>query len=122
MRKLQLDWQGYYPMDERAIRDKVQDDSGIFKISCEQKDGGLKPVYIGGAKSVRLKLLELATKGEDEVTAERIPGGKCSFKLAYLYTQDDMDAAVKALCRRYAPKCNNPDAVPETEDVEVNYN
>jgi hypothetical protein len=122
MRKLQLDWQGYYPFDERSIRGKVQDDSGIYKISREQKDGALKPVFVGQAKSIRLRLLEKLTTDGDTCLKEQAGKGGCMFRFAYLYTQEEMDAAERALYKRYVPKCNDPASVPEAEDVEVNTN
>lgn len=122
MRKLQLDWQGYYPMDERVIRGKVKDDSGVYKISQEQKDGTLKPIFVGQATSIRLRLLEKLTTGEDSCLSGVIKDGRCMFRFAYLYTRDDMDAAERALYKRYTPRCNTAGQAPEAEDVEVNAN
>lgn len=109
-------------MDERVIRGKVKDDSGVYKISQEQKDGTLKPVFVGQATSIRLKLLEKLTNGGDSCLSGAIKEGRCMFRFAYLYTRDDMDAAERALYKRYTPKCNSTAPAPEAEDVEVNAN
>lgn len=122
MRKLQLEWQGYFPADEKTIRDKVEDRSGIYKISIKQADGSLKPVYAGQAASVRMRLLEHITAQNGSCIREQMAKGACQFRFAYLYTREDLDAAEKALYRRYTPKCNDPKAVPEAEDVEINHN
>ncbi len=122
MRKLQLDWEGYFPFEERSIRDKVRDRSGIYKIAVKQKSGTLKPVLIGQAPSLIMKLLEHLTTREDTCLKEQSKKGETSFKFVYLYTQQELDEAERALYKRYTPKCNDPEVVPEAEDVEVDYN
>jgi len=122
MRKLNLDWQGYYPFDERSVKDKVRDRSGIYKISIKQKNGSLKPVLIGQAASLTMKLLEQVTTREKTCITEQIATGDCRFKIAYLHTQEELDAAERALYKRYTPKCNDPETVPKAEDVEVDFN
>jgi len=122
MRKLQLEWQGYYPMDEKTIRGKVDDRAGVFKISRKQKDGSLKPFYIAQTEGLKMRLLELITSTEGSCIKERLDKGDCHFRFACLYTKDDLDCAEKALYKRYTPKCNDKDAVPDVEDVEVNSN
>ena len=123
MRKLQLDWQGYFPVDEKVIRGKVDDKSGIYKISKMQKDGSLKPFYVGEADSLKMRLLEHVTSAEGSCITAELKDGECQFRFAYLYTKEDIDAAAKALYKRYTPKCNIMDEIPaEAEEVEVNYN
>lgn len=122
MKKLHLDWQGYYPADEKTIRDKVEDRSGIFKISLKVPDGSLKPIFTAQAASVRMKLLENVTALNGSCIKEQMAKGGCQFRFAYLYTKEDLDAADRALYKRYTPKCNDPKAVPEVEDVEINHN
>jgi len=122
MRKLHLEWQGYFPFEERSIRDKVRDRSGIYKISIKQKNGSLKPVLIGQAPSLTMRLLEHLTSMGDSCIKEMAAKGECRFKFAYLHTQDDLDAALSALYKRYTPRCNEPGEVPKSEEVEINYN
>lgn len=122
MRKLQLDWQGYYPFDERSIKDKVRDRSGIYKISIKQKNGSLKPVLVGQAPSLTMRLLEHLTTREKTCVKEQAEKGEARFKVVYLHTQKELDEAERALYKRYTPRCNDPATVPEAEDVEVDYN
>ena len=122
MKKLRLDWQGFFPMEEKTIRDKVEDRAGVFKISREGKDGGLKPVYVGQAGSVRTTLLDYLTSSAYPCVKEQLKKGGCQFRYAYLYEKADLDAAERALYRRYTPKCNESEPSPGAEEVEVNYN
>jgi hypothetical protein len=122
MRKLQLEWQGYYPMDEKTIRSKVDDRAGVFKLSRKQSDGSLKPFYIAQAESLKMRLLEIITSTVKSSIKEQLDKGDCHFRFTCLLTKEDLDAAEKALYKRYTPKCNDKDAVPQAEDVEVNYN
>jgi hypothetical protein len=122
MRKLQLEWHGYFPMDEKTIRDKVEDRSGVYKISRKQKDGSLKPFCTGQAASLKIRLLEHLTSVSQSCVKEQLSKGDCQFKLAYLYTKEDLDAADRALYKRYTPKCSDKESVPAVEDVEINSN
>jgi len=122
MKKLQLDWQGYFPVDEKTIRGKTDDRAGVYKLSAEQKDGTLKPFYAGQADSIKMRLLEHLTSTKDSCIKEFLGKGGCQFRFAYLYTKEDIDAAEKALFRRYTPKCCDKENIPKTEDVEINYN
>src|SRR5512143_879188 len=103
MRKLQLEWQGYFPMDEKIIRDKVDDRSGVYKISRKQKDGSLKPFSTGQAASLKIRLLEHLTSTRESCIKEQLSSGDCHFRFAYLYTKEDLDAADRALYKRYTP-------------------
>jgi len=122
MRKLQLDWEGYFPLDERTIRDRVKDASGVFKISVEEKDGHLKPVLIGEDASLRRRLKEEVVPKEPTCARKKAEDGKCMFKFAYLHEKSERDAAFRALYVRYRPSCNEEAAIPEAEEVEVNTN
>ena len=122
MRKLQLDWQGYYPVDEKTVRDKVDDRAGVFKLSRRQGDGSLKPFYTAQASSLKMRLLEIITSTEVSCIKERLDKGDCHFRFAYLYTKEDLDCSERALYRRYTPRCSDKAALPEAPDVEINYN
>jgi len=122
MRKLRLDWQGYFAVDDKTIKGKVEDRAGVFKLSMPQKDGTLKPILTGQAASVRTRLVDFVNSGGYPEIKEQIKKGGCQFRFAYLYTKEDLDAAERALYKRYTPKLNDKSAVPEAEDVEVNVN
>ncbi len=123
MRKLHIEWQGYFPFKGKVIRSKADDRAGVYKISKKQKDGSLKPVYVGHADSIKMRLLVHATSTDDSCVSIELRDGGCQFRFAYLYTREDIAAVVKALYVRYAPKCNIGESLPaETEEVEINYN
>ncbi len=123
MRKLQIEWHGYFPFDEKVIRSKVDDRAGIYKISKKQKDGSLKPFYIGHADSIKMKLLERVTSTDNSCITMELKEGDCQFRFAYLYTREDIAAATRALYARYTPRCNVKEEIPaEAEEVEINYN
>ncbi len=123
MRKLQIEWYGYFPFEERVIRNKVYDRAGIYKISKKHKDGSLKPFFIGHADGIKMKLLEHVTSTDDSCVTRELKEGECQFRFAYLYTREDIIAVKKALCARYTPKCNVKEEIPaEAEEVEINYN
>ena len=123
MRKLHIEWQGYFPVEGKVIRSKVDDRAGIYKISKKQKDGSLKPVYVGHADSIKMRLLEHVTSTDDSCVTMELRDGDCQFRFAYLYTKEDIAAVVNALYARYTPKCNIKEGLPaETEGVEINYN
>ncbi|MHB8174673.1 MAG: hypothetical protein ACYDFU_09485 [Nitrospirota bacterium] len=123
MRKLQIDWQGYFPVEEKLVRSKVDDKAGIYKISKVQKDGSLKPFYIGQADSIKMRLLEQITSTKDSCIIMELKKGECQFRFAYLYTKEDIAAVAKALYTRYSPKCNIKEEIPvDAEEVEINYN
>ena len=122
MRKIQLEWQGYFPMDEKVIRSKVDDRAGIYKLSRKQKDGTLKPFYVGQAPSLKMRLLEHVTAVDDSCIKEQLSKGDCHFRFACIYTKEDLDAAERALYQRYTPKCCDPARIPEAEEAEVNHN
>ncbi|HLB25711.1 MAG TPA: hypothetical protein VJM83_05225 [Nitrospirota bacterium] len=121
MRKLHLDWQGYFQADEKTVRAKVGDRAGVYKLSRLQKDGSLKPFCVGQAPSLAMRLLEHLTSLEENCVKEELKKGECQFRFAYLYTKEDLDAAEQALYKRYGPKCNTAPA-PSAEEVEVNHN
>jgi len=122
MRKLHLDWEGYFPLDERTIKDRVKDASGVFKISVEEKDGHLKPVLVGEDKSLRRRLKEEVFPKEPTCARSKAADGKCVFKFAYLHEKAEREAALRALYLRYRPACNDEASTPEAEEVEVNTN
>jgi hypothetical protein len=122
MRKLQLEWHGYFSMDEKTIRGKVEDRSGVYKLSRKQKDGSLKPFSTGQAASLKIRLLEHLTSTSQSCVKEQLTKGDCHFRFAYVYTKEDLDAAEKALYKRYTPKCSDKESVPDVEDVEINSN
>ena len=123
-RKLHLTWIGYYKYTSDSVSKNVPEDAGVYKISVSQQDDTLKVHYVGQAENLQKRLKEhLNVDSEkNKCLAEHLSKYSCSYKFALVSRQEDRDAAEKALYIHYKPECNDPDAIPNAPDVEINPN
>jgi len=124
IQKLNLIWNGYYSYNDSSVERNVPESAGVYKISVSQQDKTLKVHYVGQAENLRKRLKEhLDTSNEqNECLVEHIEKYACSYSFALVSRQEDRDAAERALYIHYKPECNDPDAIPNVPDVEINPN
>ena len=122
-RKLQLTWKGYYEYTTDNVQKYVPTKAGVYKILVKQQDDTLKVRYVGQADDLDRRLKEhLDLENEqNECLAERIRKYHTEFSFAEINTQDDRNDAEKALYYHYKSICNDPDAIPNGPDIEINY-
>ena len=123
-RRLHLTWNGYYKYTSDSVSRNVPEEAGVYKISVSQQDGTLKVHYVGQSENLQKRLKEhLDIENEqNECLARHISKYSCSYKFALVPKQEDRDAVERALYIHYRPECNNPDAIPDVPDVEINPN
>lgn len=122
--KLNLIWNGYYSYNDSSVERNVPESAGVYKISVSQQDKTLKVHYVGQAENLRKRLKEHldTTNEQNKCLVEHIERYTCSYKFALVSRQGDRDAAERALYIHYKPECNDPDAIPDAPDVEINPN
>ncbi len=119
---MKLDWIGYYKLNESNVEDYVPTAAGVYKISVKRKSGYVKPVYVGQTINLYSRLrqyVNLDTK--NDCLKENLSEYNCEFKVAKVGLQSDRDAAERALYDHYQPECNDPDAIPDVEPADINY-
>jgi len=124
LKKLNPTWNGYYSYNNSSVEKNVPESAGVYKISVSQQDKTLKVHYVGQAENLRKRLKEhLDTANEqNECLVEHIEKYACSYNFALISRQEDRNVAERALYIHYKPDCNNPDAIPDAPDVEINPN
>lgn len=45
----------------------------------------------------------------------------CMFRYAKASSKSDRDKAERALYKKFQPSCNDPDGIPDVDDVEINF-
>jgi excinuclease UvrABC nuclease subunit len=122
MKKLELDWQGYYKYTSGNVQKYAPTKGGVYKISFRQKNGNLKVRYVGQANDLDRRLkehLDLDNE-QNECLVERLKKYNAEFSFAEISTQNDRNGAEKALYDYYKPVCNDPDKIPNGPDIEIN--
>lgn len=121
-RKLHLNWQGYFLYSWENVDRKVPNTAGVYKISFLQKNGKLRVRYVGQADDLSRRLKDhLDTENEpNECLAGRLEKYHSEFQFAEVGRQENRDGAERALYLYYRPLCNDPDAIPNGPDLEIN--
>jgi excinuclease UvrABC nuclease subunit len=122
-RTLQLNWKGYYEYISDNVQKYAPTKAGVYKISVKQQDDTLKVRYVGQANDLdrRLKKHLDVDNEQNECLAERIRKYHTEFSFAEISNQDDRDGAERALYNHYKPTCNDPDAIPDGPDIDINH-
>jgi len=94
----------------------------VYKIGIKLQDGTLKVRYVGQANDLDRRLkehLDLDNE-QNECLKERLQKYNAAFSFAEVSRQNDRDGAERALYYHYEPVCNDPDAIPNGPDIEIN--
>ena len=123
-RNLSLDWNGYYPYDYDSVNKHAPITAGVYKIALMQNDGDLRVIYVGQTDNHDRRLKEhLDFRNEQNVKlVESLKKYQAHFSYAKAPLKEDRDGAERALYLYYgANLCNDPDAIPNGPDIEINY-
>ena len=120
---LRLNWNGYFVYTDNNVHRYAPTKAGVYKIAVKQKAGKLRVRYVGQASNIDRRLNEhLDMENEsNECLADRIKKYLTKFSFAEIGDQDDRNGAELALYKHYQPSCNDPDAIPNGPDIEINY-
>jgi len=121
-RSLQLDWEGYYEYNYDNVHKYAPTKAGVYKIGIKQQNGKLAVRYVGQADDLDRRLKEHLDfdNEQNKCLAERLRKYHAEFSFAEVGTQSDRNGAEKALYAHYEPLCNDPDAIPNGPDIEIN--
>lgn len=121
--KLLLEWSNYIDYTFDNVQKYAPNNSGVYKISIVQNDGSLKVRYVGQTNDLDKRLKEhLDFDNEpNECLREKLEKYNSKFSFAKLDGQKNRDGAEFVLYNHYKPECNDPDAIPNEPDVEINY-
>lgn len=121
-RSIKLDWKGYFEYTKGNVQKHAPTKAGVYKIGIKQQNGKLAVRYVGQANNLDRRLKEHLDfdNEENECLVERLRKYHTEFSFAEVSTRNDRDGAEKALYDFYEPTCNDPDAVPNGPDVEIN--
>lgn len=121
-KKLKLTWKGYYEYYSQNVEKYTPDSPGVYKISFLQSDDTLKVRYVGQAIDLSKRLKEHLdlNNEENECLARRLRKYHAEFSFAVVINQENRDGAERALYKHYKPKCNDPDAIPNGPEIEIN--
>ena len=122
MRKITLDWQGYYDYTEDNVLARAPTNAGVYKIGVKLKNGNIRVCYVGQANDLERRLrehLDLDNE-QNECLVEQLKKYITKFSFAKVSTKSDRDGAEKALYTHYGPECNDGNAIPNEPDVEIN--
>lgn len=122
-RTLNLDWKGYYKYTHSNVQKYAPNKAGVYKIGILQKDDTLRVRYVGQTDDLDRRLKEHLDfdNEENECLVEKLKKYYSAFSFAEVSGQSDRDGAERALYNHYKPVCNNPDAIPNGPDIDINY-
>src|SRR3990167_7036658 len=113
-KKLTLDWKGYYGYSEQNVSWYVPAQVGVYVLAVQLQGSNLRVFYVGQASDLRERLYaHLQSTEPNSCIREYVGKYICHFKFAFLYRQEDRDAAERALYFHYRPACNDPNAIPK---------
>ena len=120
---LQLDWSPWHPYNEAEVKKYAPYASGVYVLAVELTDGKNVRVFYGGqTDDLDRRLKEhLAASEKNACIKGKLSGYVCHFRYAKVETQSDRNKAERALYRKFTPSCNDPSAIPDVEDVEINF-
>lgn len=121
-RKINLDWHGYYKYNSDNVDKYVPEKAGVYKIAVLQSNDKLKVHYVGQSTDLNNRLkahLDLKNE-ENDCLIEHLRKYHRRFKFAQVALQNNRDGAERALYFYYIPECNDPDAIPDGPDIDIN--
>lgn len=121
-RKLNLNWKGYYEYTYDNVQKYAPLKAGVYKIAIKQQGGTLRVRYVGQADNLdkRLKQHLDFENEQNECLVERLKKYHAEFSFAEAGNQTDRNGAERALYNHYEPICNDPDAIPNGPDIDIN--
>lgn len=123
MRNLQLSWSEYRPYAIENVNQYVPARAGVYKISLLQQDGRVAVRYVGQSDNLNRRLKQhLDLKNEPNVKlAASLGQYSARFSFAEVPLQSDRNGAEKALYGNYAPRFNDPNAIPNDPNIVINF-
>ena len=121
-RKIRLDWHGYYKYNLNNVNKYVPEEAGVYKIAVLQNNDKLKVHYVGQSINLndRLKKHLDFKNEENDCLIKHLQKYSSEFKFTRVSSQENRDGAERALYFYYIPECNNPDAIPDGPDIDIN--
>lgn len=121
-RLLKLNWKGYYVYNYDNVHKYAPTKGGVYKISIKQQSGKLAVRYIGQANDLDRRLKEHLNldNEQNKCLVEKLSKYHAEFSFAEISMQSDRDGAEKVLYDYYKPICNDPDAIPNGPNIEIN--
>ena len=121
-KKLILEWSQYVEYTFDNVQKYAPNDAGVYKIGFVQNDGKLRVCYVGQAQDIdtRLKQHLNLDNEQNECLRERLKKYKSEFSFAKVATQENRNGVERALYYHYTPTCNDPDAIPNGPEIDVN--
>jgi len=122
-RTLNLNWKGYHLYTNSNVQKYAPNEAGVYKIGIKQQNKTLAVRYIGQTDDLDRRLKEHLdfNNEENECLVKKLKKYHSAFSFAEVGRQSDRDGAERALYNHYRPVCNDPDAIPNEPDIDINY-
>lgn len=114
----QVNWSSVISYTDVNVRKEVKDNSGIYRLSYQNKDK-LTIFYVGESATLQTRLLEhLSTNEANDCIKQKINNNDCYFRFAYVSGESNRKCAERYMYDKINPQCNKK--VPDTNPCEIN--
>lgn len=119
---LQVEWGAWFDYTYQNVQSYAPLAAGVYVITTKLNSGNLRVFYVGQTDSLDRRLKEhLSDNEKNACIKNNVQHYQCMFRYAKVSSQFDRDKAERALYRRFTPSCNDPNCIPDVDDVEINF-
>ena len=118
---LQLGWSDWLTYNWDTVQRLAPASAGVYVLGVKLTTGKLEVFYVGQTDNLDRRLKEHLADSEPNKCIKGNLKYSCVFRFASVAYQSDRDKAERALYKRFNPSCNDGGAIPDVEDVTINF-
>lgn len=121
-KSLRVVWISWYDYDWNTVQRVAPASGEVYALAVKLTDGNLRVFYVGQTDNLGRRLMEHLSDSEpNECIRNKVKKFQCMFRFAVVESAIDRDKVERALYSKFRPGCNDPDAIPIVEDVDINF-
>jgi hypothetical protein len=121
--RFELNWSPWCAYTYEEVQRVVPVEAGVHTHAVKLRDvDNVRFFYIGQSDDLYLRLKEyLSDRQKNECVKGNVSKFVSRFRDGQMSSQVERDEAERAVFGRFKPECSDRDAIPEAEEVEVNF-
>lgn len=121
-KSLHLKWSAWHDYDWQTVQAIAPLAAGVYVLATKLTNGNLRIFYVGQTDSLDRRLKEhLSDSEKNTCLKNEVKNYKCAFRFAQVANAAERDKAERALYKKFLPSCNDSGAIPDVEDVEIDF-
>jgi excinuclease UvrABC nuclease subunit len=119
---LQVTWSYWNDFNADKVQQVAPVEAGVYVLATKLTNGNLRVFYVGQTINLDKRLKEHLSDSEPNVCIKNnVTKYACMFRYAKVSSSSDRDKAERALYKKFTPSCNDAKAIPDVDDVDINF-